>query len=52
MYHFMLRYKEKQKGPYDIDCGHMPPQIPFVNGAYAEVRVGQGKGAIKQSFMS
>ena len=22
---------------YDVDCGHVPPQITFINGAYAEV---------------
>jgi len=29
---------------YDIDCGHMPPQITFINGAFAEVDVKDGKG--------
>ena len=24
---------------YDIDCGHLPPQLTFINGAYAEIRV-------------
>lgn len=35
---------------YDIDCGHVPPQITFINGAYAEVEAGDGKGSVKQSF--
>jgi muramoyltetrapeptide carboxypeptidase len=35
---------------YDIDCGHVPPQITFINGAYAEVEVGDGKGTVRQSF--
>lgn len=35
---------------YDIDCGHVPPQITFINGAYAEVEVGNGKGSIQQFF--
>ncbi|WP_010277442.1 S66 family peptidase [Paenibacillus senegalensis] len=35
---------------YDIDCGHVPPQITFINGAYAEIAVGDGKGTVKQSF--
>lgn len=35
---------------YDIDCGHVPPQITFVNGAYAEVEVINGKGKITQTF--
>ncbi|MCM3761567.1 LD-carboxypeptidase [Alkalihalobacillus oceani] len=35
---------------YDIDCGHMPPQLTFINGAYAEVKVKDGKAVVKQSF--
>ena len=35
---------------YDIDCGHVPPQMTFVNGAYAEVEVKDGKGTLKQTF--
>lgn len=35
---------------YDIDLGHMPPQITFINGAYAEVRVADGKGTVTQEF--
>ncbi|MBN3554633.1 LD-carboxypeptidase [Fictibacillus nanhaiensis] len=35
---------------YDVDCGHVPPQITFVNGAYAEVEVDRGKGTILQYF--
>nr|WP_106782321.1 S66 peptidase family protein [Lysinibacillus timonensis] len=36
---------------YDIDCGHVPPQMTFVNGAYAEVRIYNGSGMIKQKFI-
>lgn len=36
---------------YDIDCGHMPPQITFVNGAYAEVEYQRGKGKVTQKFI-
>jgi muramoyltetrapeptide carboxypeptidase LdcA involved in peptidoglycan recycling len=36
---------------YDIDCGHMPPQITFINGAFAEVKVENGKGVVKQHFI-
>lgn len=36
---------------YDIDCGHVPPQITFVNGAYGEVKVKNGKGIVKQYFI-
>ncbi|MCR2805139.1 S66 family peptidase [Paenibacillus soyae] len=35
---------------YDIDCGHVPPQITFVNGAHAEVEAGGGSGTIVQTF--
>ncbi|MFD0770060.1 S66 peptidase family protein [Bacillus sp. CGMCC 1.60114] len=35
---------------YDIDCGHMPPQITFINGAFAEIEVADGKGVIIQHF--
>ncbi|MFY0759790.1 S66 peptidase family protein [Metabacillus dongyingensis] len=35
---------------YDIDCGHQPPQITLINGAYAEVNVDNGKGSIFIKF--
>jgi muramoyltetrapeptide carboxypeptidase len=50
---------------YDIDCGHLPPQITLVNGAFAEVEVEvvaatgeagvegigvKGRGTVKQYF--
>lgn len=35
---------------YDVDCGHKPPQITFINGAYAEVEVEDGEGIILQHF--
>lgn len=35
---------------YDIDCGHVPPQITFVNGAYAEVESESGQGTVLQTF--
>ncbi|MDN4608446.1 S66 family peptidase [Sporosarcina highlanderae] len=35
---------------YDIDCGHVPPQITFINGASAEVIVEDGQGTVIQSF--
>ena len=35
---------------YDIDCGHVPPQITFINGASAEVKVEEGKGTVVQHF--
>ncbi|MCL6459290.1 MAG: LD-carboxypeptidase [Gorillibacterium sp.] len=37
---------------YDIDCGHVPPQITFINGAYAEIEVENGKASIMQYFKS
>ncbi|MFC2947565.1 S66 family peptidase [Virgibacillus sediminis] len=35
---------------YDVDCGHVPPQITFINGAYAEVKSEHGKGKVLQIF--
>ncbi|RXY99978.1 S66 family peptidase [Fictibacillus sp. S7] len=35
---------------YDIDCGHMPPQVTLINGAWAEVEVSGGKGTVLQHF--
>lgn len=35
---------------YDIDLGHVPPQVTFVNGAYAEIQVANGKGTVIQEF--
>jgi len=34
----------------NIDCGHVPPQITFINGAYANVKVVKGKGTVLQHF--
>lgn len=36
---------------YDVDCGHVPPQITFINGAYAEIKVEDGKGVVVQHFI-
>lgn len=36
---------------YDIDCGHVPPQVTLINGALAEVVVSDGEGSILQSFI-
>ncbi|OCA90556.1 peptidase S66 [Bacillus sp. FJAT-27225] len=35
---------------YDIDCGHMPPQMTFINGAFAKVTFADGKGKVVQYF--
>lgn len=35
---------------YDIDCGHVPPQITFINGAYAEIESDHGEGTVLQYF--
>ena len=29
---------------YNADIGHIPPQMTFINGAYAEIKVANGKG--------
>lgn len=36
---------------YGIDCGHVPPQMTLINGAYAEVESDNGKGTILQYFI-
>lgn len=35
---------------YDVDFGHVPPQLTLINGAYAEVKVQNGAGTITQYF--
>lgn len=35
---------------YDIDLGHMPPQITFINGSYAVIDVADGKGKVRQEY--
>lgn len=34
----------------EIDCGHIPPQITFINGAHAKVQVKNGKGTVIQTY--
>ena len=36
---------------YDADIGHVPPQMTFVNGAFAEIEVAQGKALMKMTFI-
>ena len=36
---------------YDIDCGHVPPQLTLINGAYAEVAVEEIKATVLQTFI-
>ena len=36
---------------YDVDLGHMPPQLTFINGALAQVNVNNGKGKVKQKLI-
>ncbi len=36
---------------YNVDLGHMPPQLVFINGAYATVNVKEGEGEIKQELI-
>jgi len=31
---------------YDVDLGHLPPQLVFINGAFAEIAVRNGKGEV------
>lgn len=36
---------------YDADIGHVPPQMTFVNGAYAEIEVAEGKATMITRFI-
>jgi len=36
---------------YDIDVGHIPPQMTFINGAYAEFEYINSKGIFKQKYI-
>ncbi len=36
---------------YDVDLGHKPPQLTYINGAYAEVTVENNKGKIVQKLI-
>lgn len=36
---------------YDVDIGHIPPQLTLINGAYAEVSLKDNQGSIKQSLI-
>ncbi|KGX84446.1 S66 family peptidase [Pontibacillus marinus] len=31
---------------YDVDIGHMPPQMTLINGAFTEVEAAEGKGSV------
>lgn len=35
---------------YDVDCGHVPPQITWINGARATVEIKDGKATVCQLF--
>lgn len=35
---------------YDVDIGHKPPQLTFINGAYCEVKYANGKGEVLQEM--
>lgn len=54
-YHFIDVYQmlaEELQIPilYDIDCGHVPPQLTFINGAYLEVSYSNGHATVIQTF--
>lgn len=36
---------------YDLDCGHVPPQMTFINGSRAEITLQNGKGKMVQHFV-
>lgn len=35
---------------YNVDLGHLPPQLTLINGAYGEISYINGKGKIKQTL--
>ena len=35
---------------YNADIGHVPPQLTFVNGAYAEIKAADGRGEMTMSL--
>jgi len=35
---------------YDIDIGHIPPQVTLINGAFAKVKLNKGLGEITQFY--
>ena len=36
---------------YDVDLGHIPPQMTFINGTYAEFEFLNGKGILKEKYI-
>ncbi|MEC0247775.1 hypothetical protein ACI48J_20190 [Paenibacillus chitinolyticus] len=36
---------------YDLDIGHVPPQLTLVNGAFAKVKASAGAGNVTMSFV-
>ena len=36
---------------YEVDLGHLPPQLTFINGAYADILVRNGEGKITQKLV-
>lgn len=36
---------------YDIDCGHVPPQLTFINGAWAKFKISGGAAEVLQRFV-
>lgn len=36
---------------YDVDIGHMPPQLTLVNGAMTKVEIVNGKGTLEMNFI-
>lgn len=36
---------------YDVDLGHVPPQLTFVNGALGKVAYENGRGSLEMAFV-
>lgn len=53
-FHHLMKqsFSRMERMGYNIDCGDMPPQITFVNGAWGEIEVSEGKGRVTLCFKS
>ena len=36
---------------YDVDLGHIPPQMTYINGAFAEFEYINSKGILEQKYI-
>ena len=52
-YHKLERALKKFNVPiiYNVDIGHIPPQMYIINGSYAEFEFNDGKGKLIQRLV-